>query len=160
MKRLLCYMLVCFFILSGVSTARDRSHSKDGLDLPRGKWWRMPEVAKELNINSDEQAKFDDLYFKYRNQKIDLKSTVEKEQLELERIIEKEKFDESACRDQFQKVIKAKNKVSIERFNFLIEVRKLLGYERFQQLIVKFKKIKMKKSKKNDGRKRDDRKRK
>jgi len=147
-------MLVCFFILSGVSTARDQGHSKDGLDLPRGKWWRMPEVAKELNINSDEQAKFDDLYFKYRNQKIDLKSTVEKEQLELERIIEKEKFDESSCRDQFQKVINAKNKVSIERFNFLIEVRKLLGYERFQQLIVKFKKIKMNKSKKNDGRKR------
>jgi len=48
MRRLVFHMLICFFVLSGVSMARDRGNSKDEIeDLPRGKWWRMPEVAKE-----------------------------------------------------------------------------------------------------------------
>ena len=141
MRKLLFYVLICFLALSGVSMARDRSHSKEGIDLPRGKWWRMPKVAKELNISSDEQAKLDDLYFNNRNQMIDLKSNVKKEQLELERILEKKSFDESACMNQFQKVLKAQNRLSTERYNFLIEVRKLLGPERFQQLKTKFQEL-------------------
>ena len=154
MRRVVFYLLICFFILSGVSMARDRSHSRDGIeDLPRGKWWRMPGVASELNISSDEQAKLDDLYYKHRNQMIDLKSESKKEQIALEWFIEKEKLDESACVNQFQKVHEARNKLSTERYNFLIEVRKLLGYERFLQLRPKFYELKKERSQRDEGRK-------
>jgi len=154
MRRVVFYVLMCFLVLSGVSMARDRDHSKDGIeDLPRGKWWRMPDVAKELNIGSDEQAKLDDLYYKHRNQMIDLKSELKKEQIALEWFIEKEKLDESACMDQFQKVLSTRNKLSIERYNFLIEVRKLLGYERFLQLRPKFNQLKEERSQRDKGRK-------
>lgn len=152
MRRLVFYVLICFFVLSGVSVARDRGHSKDGIDLPRGKWWRMSEVADKLKISSDEQAKLDDLYYRNRNQMIDLKSKVKKEQLELERITEKKSFDESACMDQFQKVLKTQNKLSTERYKFLIEVRKLLGPERFQQLKARFYKLRMQRSQRDSGR--------
>ena len=57
----------------------------EGIDLPPGKWWRMPDVAKELNISSDEQQKLDDFYYKHRTQMIDLKGGLEKEQIALER---------------------------------------------------------------------------
>jgi Spy/CpxP family protein refolding chaperone len=153
MRRLVFYMLVCFFVLSGVSMARDRGYSRDGIeDLPRGKWWRMPEVASELKISSDEQAKLDDLYYKHRNQMIDHKSELKKGQIALEWFIEKEKLDESACKDQFQKVLEARNKLSTERYNFLIEVRKLLGYERFLQLKPKSYELRKEKSQKDKGR--------
>ena len=152
MRRSVFYMLICFFVLSGVSMARDRSYSRDGIeDLPRGKWWRMPEVASELKISSDEQAKLDDLYYKHRNQMIDHKSELKKEQISLEWFIEKEKLDEAACKDQFQKVLEARNKLSTERYNFLIEVRKLLGYERFLQLRPKFYELRKEKSRKYNG---------
>ena len=154
MRRVVCYMLVCFFVLSGVSMARDRGYSRDGIeDLPRGKWWRMPEVARELNISSDEQAKLDDLYYKHRNKMIDHKSELQKGQIALEWFIEKEKLDESASKEQFQKVLEVRNKLSTERYNFLIEVRKLLGYERFLQLRPKFYEFKKEKSRKDNGRK-------
>ncbi len=153
MRRLVFCMLVCFFVLSGVSMARDRGYSRDGIeDLPRGKWWRMSEVAIELKISSDEQAKLDDLYYKHRNQMIDHKSELKKAQIALEWFIEKEKLDESACKDQFQNVLKARNKLSTERYNFLIEVRKLLGYERFLQLRPKFYELRKEKSQKDKGR--------
>jgi len=154
MRRLVFHMLICFFVLSGVSMARDRGNSKDEIeDLPRGKWWRMPEVAKELNISSDEQAKLDDLYYKHRNQVIDLKRSLKKEQIALEWFIEKEKLDESACMVQFQKVLNARNKLSSERYSFLIEVRKLLGYERFLQLRPKFHELRKVRFQRDEGRK-------
>jgi hypothetical protein len=111
----------------------------------------MPEVASELQMSSDEQATLDDLYYKHGNQMIDLKSDLKKAQLALEQFIENEKLDESACKDQFQKVVEARNTLSTERYNFLIEVRKLLGYERFVQLRTKFYALKKDKSLKNKG---------
>jgi len=146
MRRVVFHVLICFFVLSGVSMARDRGDPKDGIDLPHGKWWKMAGVANELNISSDEQAKLDDLYYKHRNQMIDLKRDLKKAQLVLEWFIEKEKFDESTSMDQFQKVLNARNEISTERYNFLIEVRKLLGLERFQQLKAKFQKLRMERS--------------
>jgi len=154
MRRLVFHVLICFFVLSGVSMARDRGNPRDGIeDLPRGKWWKMPEVANELSISTDEQAKLDDLYYKHRNQMIDLKRDLKKEQIALEWFIEKEKLDESACMDQFQKVLNARNKLSMERYNFLIEVRKLLGYERFLQLRPKFHELRKERSQKYNWRK-------
>lgn len=154
MKRYLLYMLVCFMMLPGVSMARDPDFSKDGIeDLPRGKWWRMPEVAGELKISSDEQAKLDDLYYKHRNRMIDLKGELKKEQIALEWFIEKEKLDEAACNDQFQKVLEAQNKLSTDRYHFLIEVRKILGYERFLKLGPKFHELRREKPRKDFGRK-------
>jgi len=152
-------MMVCFFTLSGVAFAQERGRPKGGMDLPRGQWWNLPEVVQEFNISSDEQAKLDDLFFNHRNQEIDLKGTVRKEQLQLERVIEKDKLDETACKNQFQKVLIAQNNVAAERFNFLIDVRKILGYERFQQLTVKFKEKRIQRPGQYDGKGRPGRKR-
>ena len=152
MRRVVFYTLICFFVLSGISMARDKGYSRDGIDdLPRGKWWRMPEVASELKISSAEQAKLDDLYYKHQNQMIDHKSELKKEQITLEWFIEKETLDESACKDQFQKVLEARNTLSTERYNFLMEVRKLLGYERFLQLKPKSYELRKDKSRKDKG---------
>jgi len=108
---------------------------------------------RRLNISSDEQAKLDDLYYKHRNQVIDLKRSLKKEQIALEWFIEKEKLDESACMVQFQKLLNARNKLSSERYSFLIEVRKLLGYERFLQLKPKFHELGKERSQKYNWRK-------
>ena len=112
MRRIVFGMLVVLFVLSGVSMAQDRGRPPDEIEnLPRGKWWRMPEVASELKISSDEQAALDDLYYKHRNQMIDHKGELKKGQLALEQFIDNENLDESACKDQFQKVLEARNKL-------------------------------------------------
>jgi Spy/CpxP family protein refolding chaperone len=151
MRKVVLYVLIGVSALTGVSMAGDRGKPGDGIDLPRGKWWRMPEVANELKISADEQKKLDDHYYKHRNQVIDLKSNLEKGQLALERIIENENLDESASMNQYQEVLNAQNKLSLERYNFLIEVRKLLGYERFVQLKPKFHELQEERSQKYNG---------
>jgi len=98
----------------------------------------MPQVAKKLELTSKKQQKFDDLFVQSRRRMIDLKSNVEKEKLELEMILDQQDFDESACMDRFKKFQDARTKLANERFRFLIEVRKLLGLDRYRQLKTEF----------------------
>jgi Spy/CpxP family protein refolding chaperone len=105
--------------------------------MPDGKWWKMPEVSENLNLTGEEKAKLDEFYIQNRSKLIDLEGSVKKAGFPLEQIIENDNFDESACMDQFIKLQDARTKVDVESFRFFVEVRKLLGYDRFQQ----FKKI-------------------
>ena len=107
--------------------------------MPSGKWWQMEEEVKELNITEEEQEKLDELYIGNRRRMIDIKGAVEIEQLEFETLLEKKELDEKAVRAQFRKLHDARGEMSEVRFGFILEVRKLLGYDRFQQLKSKFK---------------------
>jgi len=132
MRKLTLLTAICFIVLSGAGFAKDPDFGK--LKLPRGKWWRIPEISEKLNLTSEKQAKLDELYTQNRRKLIDLKSNVERKGFDLEQIVEKESFNESAAMDQLKKLEDARTNLATERFRFLIEVRKLLGTERYQQL--------------------------
>jgi Spy/CpxP family protein refolding chaperone len=105
-----------------------------GQDLPSGKWWHNPRVSQQLNLNETEKSKLDKEFVDSRRRLIELKSSVEREQFELENLLESEALDEAAVMEQFKKLEKARASLSSERFNFLIQVRKILGLDRFQRI--------------------------
>jgi Spy/CpxP family protein refolding chaperone len=115
-----------------------------GARMPLGKWWRMPHVAEQLNLNGREKEQLDDLFIQSRRKLIDLKSAVEKERLELGILMDKETLDEDAVMGQFKKLGQVRANLASERFRFLLEVRKILGAERFQSLKTLFWKSKEK----------------
>ncbi len=137
MKKVTIFSLICLLAASGIGLARG-PRGMEGLKMPYGKWWRMPEVAKKLELTSEEQQKLDDLFVQSRRRMIDLKSNVQKEGLELEVILDQQDFDESACMDRFKKFQDARTRLANERFRFLIEVRKLLGPDRYRRLKTEF----------------------
>jgi Spy/CpxP family protein refolding chaperone len=137
MKKVTIFTLICLLAASGIGLAKG-PRGMGGLKMPHGKWWRMPEVAKKLELTSEEQQKFDDLFVQSRRQMIDLKSNVQKEGFELEVILDQQNFDESACMDRFKKFQDARTNLTNERFRFLVEVRKLLGLDRYRQLKTEF----------------------
>jgi Spy/CpxP family protein refolding chaperone len=137
MKKVTIFTLICLLAASGIGLAMG-PRGMGGLKMPHGKWWRMPEVAKKLELTSEEQQKFDDLFVQSRRQMIDLKSNVQKEGFELEVILDQQNFDESACMDRFKKFQDARTNLTNERFRFLVEVRKLLGLDRYRQLKTEF----------------------
>lgn len=153
MKKVTILALICFFTTSGIVFATGPGEMAQ-LKIPGGKWWRMPEVVKKLVLTSEEQQKLDDLFVQSRRQTIDLKSNVKKEELELAIILDQQKFDESACMDQYKKLDSARDKLSTERFRFLVEVRKLLGLDRYRQLKTEFRNRRMHQMKKQQDRKR------
>ena len=116
-----------------------------GDDIIPGKWWNNPKVAKKLELSKEEKKELDDLFVTSRRRLIDLKSAIEKEQFELENLLESETLDEATTMEQFKKLQKTRENLSTERFSFLIKVRKVLGFERFQYLKTFFGEYKMRK---------------
>ena len=103
-------------------------------DLPSGKWWHSPRMSKELNLSEPERSRLDEAFRDSGRKFIELKSSVEIEQFELENLLEKEALNEAAVMEQFKKLEKARSSLASERLRFLIQVRKILGLERFQRM--------------------------
>ncbi|MEW5909987.1 MAG: periplasmic heavy metal sensor, partial [Thermodesulfobacteriota bacterium] len=103
-------------------------------DVPPGKWWQDSRVTNRLNLSPSEVERLDQAYGESRRRLIQKKSDVEAQQFELESILEKKQFDERAAQQQFQKLESERMDLSKSRFQFLMEVRKILGPERFQNL--------------------------
>ncbi len=153
MKGLTLVALAFIFALSSISMAmaEDRGfgkgrfgHGKEAINIPFGKWWKMPHVADKLALNQEEKEKLDSMYLQHRHQMIDFRSQVDKERLELEYLLDSRTFNAAACMDRFKKFQEARKNLATKRFKFLIQVRELLGLERFQQLKAEFRQYRMK----------------
>ena len=92
-------------------------------------------VAERLNLSPEEINQLDTAFIDSRKKMIELKGRMEIEQLELETLIENPALDEPAAMNQYQKLEKARMDLGMERFRFLISVRKIIGYEKFQELM-------------------------
>jgi Spy/CpxP family protein refolding chaperone len=137
MKRILIGILAC----SAVITGSFQAHADE---VTPGRWWRNPNIARDIGISEKEMQALDDLFNKNRNALIDLKAGMEKERLKLEDILNKEPLNESAAMAQFKRVDAYREKLSAERFKFILGVRKIIGSERFHTLMGKFEEMRKK----------------
>jgi Spy/CpxP family protein refolding chaperone len=134
LRKTLGGVLVMMWVLAPmVSTAQE---------FAPGRWWRLPQVAKHLDLSGEEKSDLDDLFVSSRRKLIDLKSALERERFDLENLLEKERLDDKAVIEQFKRLEKARSNLADERFRALMETRKTLGFERYQQLKVLFKEFK------------------
>ena len=150
MKKTILLISILLFAFANISMAKNPGYREGGWDhrkgrmgIPTGKWWKRSDVAEKIGITEEEKGKLDNMYYKYRYQVIDLQSQVKKERLELEQLIDSKDFNDKACLDHFTKLQKAHNTVAAERFRFLVQVRKLLDLDRFQQLKEQVRKFRM-----------------
>lgn len=106
----------------------------DAQDMPAGKWWYNPRVAKDLNLSKQEVRQIDGLYAQNREQLIRLKGNVQQEQLKLDNLLGRKSSDDAAVQRQFQRLEQARAQLSNARLQFVLGVRGILGPDRFQQL--------------------------
>lgn len=104
-------------------------------DGPPGRWWQMPNVADKLGLSQSEKNALDSLFVQNRRTLINLKKEVEKERFELDNILGQQNFDERSALNQFKRLEKQRENLSMERFRYLLQVRKILGHERYQKLM-------------------------
>ncbi|ETR65553.1 MAG: hypothetical protein OMM_14071 [Candidatus Magnetoglobus multicellularis str. Araruama] len=126
-------MIVFVFVLS--TTGYAKMH---GL-LPHGKWWHMPDVVKALKITEEEKTILDRTFLENRKAMITLKGEMSTKKLDMETLMESDPFDESGTLTQFESIQATGQKMWKTKVDFLIEVRKLLGKDRFMQLKSQFK---------------------
>ncbi len=104
-------------------------------DAPTGRWWRSQQVVKTLNLTNGEIQRLESSYGQSRRQMIKMKNRVETEQFELESMMQNRKLNESAIKAQNRKLERARSDLADAKFAFVIEVRKIIGHQRFQRLV-------------------------
>lgn len=105
-----------------------------GLGVPPGKWWERPRVAEELGITSEQQQRLEAVTYQSARAMIDLKSAVDKAELDLRVAGDAEPFDPRPARQAFAALQQARQRLETERFELLIKVREVLTREQWRQL--------------------------
>ncbi|MCE5334775.1 MAG: Spy/CpxP family protein refolding chaperone [Desulfobacteraceae bacterium] len=107
----------------------------EGKDIPPGRWWRIPYFADQLNLTDQQKDELDRLFDYNRNRLAELKKQMEQERNDLTALMEGEhNLNENAAIVQMKKLENTRTVLAATRFSYSLEVRKLLGYEKFQQL--------------------------
>lgn len=101
----------------------------------RGRWWRTPDIAEQLQLGEAEIRQLDDAFEVARIRMIELKGKVEIEQQKLSALMEKTDFNEAAVREQHRMQEAARTQLADVRFDFLLVVRKIVGHDRFVKLL-------------------------
>ncbi len=101
---------------------------------PPAKWWLMPRVVRELGITAQEQSRLDELFLQMRTRRIQLRSQKDQARLMIDSYLERQPLDQEALEKEFQKLARAQADISLAQSRFLLEVRKLLGPDRFRRL--------------------------
>lgn len=106
-----------------------------GQEAPAGRWWHTPQVAQQLQLSGGEIRQLEQAFESSRLKLIRLKSQVEAEQFKLQTMVEKRNSDNAAIKTQHRTLEQARSALADERFAFFVEVRQILGPERFQKLM-------------------------
>ena len=123
-------------------------------DMTDGKWWQSRRVAESLEITDAEKRQLNETYTASRRELITLKSNVEKERFELDNLLDRGDSKKETVLDQYNRLEAARSELSKERFNLLLDVREIIGIERYQQLKVMYRMNRDKRKKRHSDEKR------
>src|SRR5208337_2724293 len=103
-------------------------------EIPPGRWWHLPYFADKLSITDNEKDAMDKLFDYNRNRLEELKNQVEEERNELLKAVDEEHLNETSAITKMKKLESTRTLLAATRFSYSLEMRKLLGYERYQRL--------------------------
>ncbi|MCP3898428.1 MAG: hypothetical protein GY707_01690 [Desulfobacteraceae bacterium] len=158
MKRVLFIitMVLVFGATTSIGTAyqgqRQKGHAGQGkhsygnrqMQVPLHRWWKLPQATEQLNLTPEEIKIFDDLYQKVKVQLIDSDALLQKQMLKLEMQFDSENFNQNKCLKIFQDAQSARTKLALDKFEFALKTRDVLGKERFEKLLNTFKQFRSK----------------
>lgn len=121
---------------------------KGQMQVPLHRWWKLPKASELLNITQEETKKLDDLYQKVKEQLIDSQALLQKKMLKLEMQFDSDSFDPKQCLKSFHEAQTARTKLAMDKFEFALKTRELLGKDRFEELLNTFKQFRRQYSKK------------
>ena len=105
-----------------------------GQGMMHGKWWHDKSIVDELELTDSEKQDLDEKYIDGRRKMIDLKSEIEKQRFELDLLLGASDADKREVMERFGSLEEARAKLSRARFEMIMEVREIIGAERFLEL--------------------------
>lgn len=103
---------------------------------PPGRWWERPELAQRVQLSADQQRKMDDVFQQSRLKMIDLRASLEKEELITEPLVAAEQPDEAKILAQIDKVAQARAELEKANVRMLLGIRRVLTPDQWSKLKV------------------------
>lgn len=101
---------------------------------PMGKWWKNPELAQKVGLSDEQVQKLDKISYESQLQMIDLRATLEKEQLMLGQQMQADHPNNDAVLEQVDKVSQAKAAIARARVQTMLATRNVLTTEQWKKL--------------------------
>jgi len=101
---------------------------------PMGEWWKNSELAQKVGLSDEQTQKLDKISYESKLQMIDLRATLEKEQLMLGRQLQADQPNEDAVLGQVDKVSQARAAVERARVQTMLATRNVLTTDQWKKL--------------------------
>jgi Spy/CpxP family protein refolding chaperone len=128
MKRSLA-VLVTLAILAPM-TALAQEH----VMMPKGRWWKVPELARQLDLTAEQQSRLDAVFAARSKELIDLKAAADKAAIDLRLQLEDADSDSASVLSQASELGDARALLFRKEIEMLVEMRAELNGEQWKKL--------------------------
>jgi Spy/CpxP family protein refolding chaperone len=91
-------------------------------------------MVQNLNLNSDQQKKMDDIFQQNRLRLVDLTATLQKEEITMEPLMAADTPDEAKILSQIDKAAQARAELEKANARFLLGIRRILTPDQWKKL--------------------------
>ena len=126
MKRLILAAAIAVFAVSAYAQP-----------MPPGKWWRRPEIVKELQLTADQQSKLDNLFAAAADELIDTKAEVDKNQVALRAELERSAIRRAEVQKIIEKLNDARGHLFAREMMLLVDMRSVLAEQQWRKMRAK-----------------------
>lgn len=99
-----------------------------------GRWWNNPRVAQAVGLSDDQRKQMDAIFQQHRLNLIDLKASLEKQEVMMHPMIEADNPSESQVLAQIDKIAQARAELEKADARMLFDIRKVLTADQWQKL--------------------------
>jgi len=91
-----------------------------------GRWWTNPQIINRLGLTPDQQKRMDAIFLQNRLKLIDLTAALDKEEAQLEPLMEADQPDATSIRSQIDRIVQARSELEKANANMLLGIRLVL----------------------------------
>lgn len=101
--------------------------------LPEGKWWNRPEVVRQLRLTSQQQIRLDAVFQQHANGLIDLRAEVQKRSIDLRSELDRQQLNRESIQQAAKRVGDARSQLFERELLLLVDMRAELTAEQWNR---------------------------
>lgn len=106
-----------------------------GQGLAEGKWWKRPRIAQELQLTAEQETELDRIFVKSKPKLIDLRSNLERKQLDYEQAMQGETADRKAIETKIEQREEARARLQKELSVMELDMKQVLKPEQRERMM-------------------------
>lgn len=123
-----------FLIAAALLVLGTFAQTAEAQHLPPGKWWRRPEIVRELELTRDQQSRLDEIFRAAADQLIDAKGEVEKLQISLRGELDRPQLRRAELQRIATALSAARGKLFERELMMLADMRGVLNEEQWVRI--------------------------